>query len=297
VNKSTVHKILSDPNFDPSMVFEQALVEFIEQHPATVAKDEVCLKHLVKDPEVCHNIVSIIPMNNSKLLGDFLLSIKRMNWGSPGVSAKILTRLDEVEPENVCEILETIKKSFAAARLTRMHPEFIDKLTQAQIDEFVKEAAATASIKNWKNNDWEIAFKSEEGIQAFLSALVEDRLTLKRGMFGLVATCAKAVAGNAERRAAILQYLDDNYEGYVCFKCGRGSGVDSNGKRKDNDKIKSLSGYTLHRSSCDPSNEFLSPHEIFSGSPKVLSFKCGWCGETFTTSSGRTLHEKKCKGY
>jgi hypothetical protein len=58
--------------------------------------------------------------------------------------------------------------------------------------------------------------------------------------------------------------------------------------------IKSLSGYTLHRNGCDHEGEFLSPHEIFTGDPKVLSFECAHCGETFTTLSGCTLHEKKC---
>lgn len=296
MKKETLQRILGDPDFDPYSVVEQALVEFIEQHPDEVAKDAVCLKHLVKDPECISEVSGIISMNDAQLLGDLLASIKRSDsWDAARTLDTVLGRLKEVETANVATIFEAIKEAAPATRLTKMHPNFLDMLQQEQVDEFVKEAVEADAAERWEPEDWKIAFRSDEGTKAYFKALVDGKIKFQTSTFALISHCATVVQNDPEAKEALLTILDDRYKTYVCFKCGRGSKVDTYGHDAPNNVIKSLSGYTLHRNQCDPEKQFLSPHEIFTGDPKVLSFPCGNCGETFTTLSGCTLHEKTCE--
>jgi hypothetical protein len=296
MKKETLQKILGDPQFDPYTVLEQALVDFIQSNPEEVAKDEVCLKHLVKDSECISEVSGIIDMNDAKLLGDLLASIRRStSWNASSTLDKVLNRLKEVDAANVSATFEAIKEAAPATQLTKMHPDFLDALQQEQVDEFVKEAVGTDAAERWEADDWKIAFRSDEGTKAYFAALVDGKVRFQRDTFSLISHCATVVKGDPEAEQALLTILDDKFAGYVCFKCGRGSKLDSYGHEAPNNVIKSLSGYTLHRNQCDGEGEFLSPHEIFTGDPKVLSFPCGNCGETFTTLSGCTLHEKSCK--
>jgi len=296
MKKETLQRILGDPDFDPYSVVEQALVEFIERYPEKVAEDEVCLKHLVKDPECISEVAGMVNVNDAQLLGDLLASIKRSDsWDAARTLDTVLDRLREVETANVATIFEAIREAAPATRLTKMHSNFLDMLQQEQVDEFVKEAVEADAAERWESDDWKIAFRSDEGTKAYFQALVDGKVKFKTDTFALISHCATVVKGDAEAEQALLTILDDRYKTYVCFKCGRGSKVDHYGHDAPNNVLKSLSGYSLHRKQCDPEGVFLSPHEIFTGDPKVLSFECASCSETFTTLSGCTLHEKTCK--
>jgi hypothetical protein len=89
-------------------------------------------------------------------------------------------------------------------------------------------------------------------------------------------------------------------ERYICYHCGKGNGVDRRGRDLASNKIKSLSGYTLHRvgtdkkEGCDPQKKYPSPHEILLGHPRKFFYTCDRCGEPFTTKSGKALHQKSC---
>ena len=185
MQKQTLQRILSDPDFDPSTIFESALIGFIEDNPSKVAQDKVCLRHLVKDREIVGSIVGVVDMNDTQLIADFLNSIHRSDsWDANKTLKKLLKRLKEVETANVAAIFETIKEHAPASRLTKMHLEFVDKLDQGQIDEFVQAAVKVDGIESWNTEDWQIAFRSTEGTHAFLDALVKGKLSYKRGLEG-----------------------------------------------------------------------------------------------------------------
>lgn len=284
---STFNKIIGDPNFDPHVILEEALVEFIKNHPTEVAKDRVALKWLVRDSSIIHDIVTVIDINDVEMIPVVFDTIEKISWEHSRIrtKAELIKKLRDTKPDRVTDLLEIIKDKAPSTRLGDYPEKFIEQLAADQIDSLVV-SAVQAGSEGWRTEDWKIAIKTTTGFEAFMEALKQRKVSFSSDTFQLVSQCART-ATQGEYKAILLGLFAD-LNSYVCFACGRGTGGET-------DLIKSLSGYTLHRQKCDPDDAYLSPDEIINGKPKTLSFPCGRCGEVFSTASGLSLHRKACR--
>jgi hypothetical protein len=289
LQESTFRKIVGDPDFDPYGIVEEALVEFIKRHPEKVATDRVALKYLVQDPSIIDTIAQVIDINDLETIPVALDTAKRIQWdhSRQRTRNRILNKLKGAKPENVDALLQIVKDKAPETRLGSFPSEFIDMLTDEQGDELVVNAVQAGSTDGWHSSDWKIAIRRPAGLDAFIEAIKKGVVAHQTDNLQLVSKVAVAVKGQRDKERVLLGMFSD-LNSYTCFCCGKGT------TGQDNDIIKSLSGYTLHREKCDPGNEFPSPDEIITGKPKTLEFPCE-CGEVFTTSSGLSLHRKACR--
>ena len=68
MKNTTLQKILSDPNFDPSAIFEEALVAFIERNPQRMAEDKFIYKYLIEDIDLVRIMAKTINPNAPNFL-------------------------------------------------------------------------------------------------------------------------------------------------------------------------------------------------------------------------------------
>lgn len=302
MKKRTLHKILQDPDFDPAIFLEEAIVNFINQHPVKVAEDKVALRHLVSDSDVAANVFQLVDINDLDLVKSYLTAIPGMNYNQAGAVEIMTAKLGNVKEENVGKMLEMIKESIGKIygldtpkSLKHLAPIMVDD----DIDKMMTIMLGQAKLESWQPDDWEVAIKTKDGQKALLKTLPKVKI-LEVKMFQLISRLGTALEGTQSAKE-LLEVIRAKWSTYICFKCGKGKGpykphTYSRKNRGTNDFIKSISGYTLHRKGCDKENEFLSPHEIINGRPMKLKFECELaCGATFTTLSGKTLHEKSCK--
>lgn len=297
MKKRTLQKILADPAFNPEKFLEQAIVEFVERYPQEVAKDTVALNHLVEDPDIAVKIVEAVDVNNPGQMARYLESLSG-NYSKEDVCCTLLGRLGEMEPGNA-EAIFAVLKRFAPKYNSISRPSkfanLSDFVDQDRLFELMEEALVNEGTQDWEVRDWEVAIKTPAGVEAFIKALEGGTIKLKTDgdFFPLISRLAKRER-QTTHGLALLDACRARWTAYVCFSCGRGSGVDRNGNAADTNVIKSISGYTLHRNGCDKANEDPSPWKTINGVERELSFDCDRCGQTFTTASGLTLHRKKC---
>lgn len=293
---STFQRIIGDPDFDPHGIIEDALVEFIRNHPQKVAQDRVALKWLVKDPTIIESIVKVVDLNDLEMLEPFLESVEKHDgYQQTPVKNHIIAHLTKVKPENIDAVFTMVVKAWNP-RPKMIPTEFLNHLRPEQINEMTQAMLDNKGEMNWDAEDWKEAIRTAFGTQTFVDAFVSSKVTISEPIFPIISQIARSVAGTPDADR-LLHAVDRKWDTYVCFACGYGANLSPHHYRRRAPApklIKSLSGYTLHRQKCDPKNEFLSPHEIITGKPKQLEFSCDRCGETFTTLSGLTLHRKVC---
>jgi len=307
MNKSTIQKILADPEFDPSDIFGAALSEFLESHPSALGSDVKMLKHLVMDPSICTNIVRVISINNlindgyANLVGKLTKTISHAEGREQSNAAKeLLEKMFMVSDGNLETIFEILKE----------HTEILIHPNDAQILKRLKpEYACTliglASATNfWGLADWIFALQWDEGIKILTKTINDGKLDYAV----LNSDASPNIFQTISNRIRTLGMCDLTHDltvaigkkwdyTHICFKCGQGAGMVSGGKHRGTKRmpeLKSLSGYTLHRNRCDPKNEYLSPWEILYGHSRVFTYKCKRCDYEASSTSGLTLHEKFC---
>jgi hypothetical protein len=302
---STFNKILSDPNFDPHGIIEDALVEYIKNHPEEVAKDRVALRWLVLDSTILGEIVNVIDINDIEMITPFVNTINKPSsdgWSKENTIKTLIKKLDRLKPENVDQILKIIAGACGSFNPSQLPTTFVNSMSVEQINWFVDNAVRKGAEVVWTAADWDIVTRTKMGTTAFVNCFSAGRMPLTKESFQIISKCAKAIQVNAgcldnEEKRMMIRRVDQDWQSYVCYKCSCGTNVgrfSRRGTNPDTNVIKSISGYTLHRQKCDPQNLFPSPHEVFFGKPKTLSFECHGCGEVFTTTSGLTLHRKSC---
>jgi len=280
VQESTIQKILGDPNFDPGIILEDALVSFIRNYPRKAAEDKVALKYLVRDVDIIEQMKDVVDVNDAENLATFIDTVKRStSWARDRALRAIVDNLQDVERENIDAVFEVVKSKLSDIRLGKIPTRFFSFLTLGQTEEMVANAVRRGSTKRWKATDWVVALRVSIGEDLFLEALEKEHVKLDADTLRIVSNMAISVKGDPVKERILLA-VEDSFDGYVCFGCGK-------------EPIKSLSGYTLHRKSCFAAT-VRSPHEIIMGRPKSLKFRCA-CGEIFTSRSGLTLHEKTCR--
>jgi hypothetical protein len=300
MNKRTFEKILADPNFNPMVFMEDAITEFIQRYPDRVAEDKVALGHLVNDPDAAQAIVKAVDVNDPELLGRYFESLhKSQHWRVEETCQTLLERLSALDPSNadaIFAVLKAFAPKFSSISRPSNFGNLDSVLAEAQLFELMEEALTKNGTKDWETEDWKVAVGATAGIDAFIKALKDKTLNLKGkegGPFQLISRVAQQIKGTPQA-TALIEACEARWDAYVCFACGRGSGLDRRGNEAPNNVIKSISGYTLHRGGCDPDEKFPSPWQIINGDERELSFECGRCGQVFTTASGLTLHQKKC---
>jgi len=280
----TIRHILGDPDFDPGIIFEDALKDFVKKNPAEVAKrDKVALKWLVKDPEVVAAVAEYIDVRGDvEMVPDTIMSLQKIRYlGSrERYVAGFMKRFTLAPVESINALVEGILR-YPSIPFSWYPVDLLDRMSRDQVSSIISATVNEGNTACWKAEDWRPIVDNETGMNHFIDALEKEAVFLDdTGILHIISQCAKKTKDPRHIKVLNDFKAGDNF--YRCFACGRAP-------------IKSISGYTLHRKRCDPRNRYPSPHEIFHGEPKELSFECSTCGETFSTQSGCTLHEKNCK--
>ena len=302
MDKKTLHKILQDPDFNPAIFLEQAIVDFVSRNPEKVAEDAVALRHLIGDTNVAPRVFKLVEINDLHLVKTYLKAIRAMQgYYDQGSALRQLTsKLHRLHKENVAEMVKMLKENvgkIAGLNEPSSLVKIADIMNKDDLEEMIVMTLKSAGT-DWKVDDWDVATKIDVGITKFIMKMKEMSIN-EEEMFNFMSRLAHRVKGT-EFAPLLLDKIKEKWSTYICFKCGKGKGpwraASWRPPKGKNDFIKSISGYTLHRKTCDPKDEFPSPHEIITGRPMELEWECErGCGATFTTSSGKTLHEKKCR--
>jgi hypothetical protein len=300
MKKETLHKILSDPNFDPSSILEEAIVSFVSKNPERLAEDEVVYKYLIRDPSLASQMQKTVDINNIENLKVFLhTASKADHWVANSVKASFINKLDNVVDENIDAIFELVvtRKIDVTSNPSGMR-SFGRKLSDDQLDRLLRVAKTADRVRTWNAEAWDAFLTTSFGIDTFIECLKKGNIIPRpydgSNFFRKMSEIIKA-EGSSPRSMEILNWCKSEYDSHICFKCGRGCELDASGNHRESNVIKSLSGYTLHRQKCDPENEYPSPWEILFNEVRTFEYPCKFCGEVFTTTSGRTLHENKCR--
>jgi hypothetical protein len=306
---TTIERILSDPDFDPreNDLIGQALVAFMKANHKKVAQNEVAVKWLLKDKNVAHEFVSEVDITNPHVVRQFLRTMKRSSFAHSALPL-LFQRLKKAMTDEVFEeVLDSVDN------LYHLHWfEYKPGQRERMVTAFKVKGVFPTERKDW----WE-AFRTPEGLEWFINLIPnaahsssEFLSWANEEFLNLVSQAAKALQGRKglmpqeaydALATTMLKAIERRWpESYVCFCCGKGNGVDKKGRSLESNKLKSLTGYSLHRlgtdkkEGCDPGRDFQSPHEILLGHPRKFVYTCDQCGEPFTTKSGRTLHKKTC---
>lgn len=307
MNKNTIQKILSDPEFDPSDIFGAALSEYLESHPSSLGSDVKMLKHLVMDPSICTNIVRVINVNNlindghANLIGKLARTISHAEGSQLVLAAKeLLEKMSLVSEGNIETVYEILKEHTEIL----MHPNDANVLKRLKPEYACTLIGLASATDHWGLSDWNFALQWDEGIKILTKTIAEGKLDY----MVLNSDASPNIFQTVSRRIKTLGMCDLTHDltvaigkkwdyTHICFKCGQGAGMVSGGKHKcikRMPELKSLSGYTLHRNRCDPKNEYLSPWEILYGHSRIFTYKCERCGYEASSTSGLSLHEKFC---
>jgi len=293
MKERTLHKIMGDPEFNPGIFIEEAIIEFVKQHPLKVAEDKVALRHLIADSDIAPSLHAVIDINDPDMIESWLATMKQgQSWNKNEVCAKFIGRLSQVEAANseaIFKVLNRYTSDFECLTRPSTMMSLANIFGPANLASMIVELAVIKkATRGWVKEDWDAVFAQAIDHMVFIEALEEDRVIMRysngtsqnENNFRTISEVAKAVKGTAAQER-LIKICKKSWHEYVCFKCGR-------------DQIKSISGYTLHRKKCDSQNVYPCPWETFYGIPRELSFRCD-CGADFTTSSGLTLHKKACR--
>jgi hypothetical protein len=329
MQEDTAQKILSDPDFNPGGIWADALMEYMKDHPTKVADDAVAMKYLVQDPTVAPFLCRLIDINNIEQVNTCIKAIskcKSRHLIDPA-SRDFLEVLEEKthDRQAIEDIIINNIIVFSSVKVLSDHDTHIsDRIVEALIGSEYR--PTTESHKAWgfltkypsgafkfieraktKNGAWWMhaerskmeLYRQERkhGRRRNKDEWEMMKKAIPANAFQNFSTAVKTIESkaNACRAAEIISITKTLWPNhYVCFRCGKGSGWDRYGRPNEKRQLKSKSGYSIHRKKCDPNNKFPSPHEIFLGEERDLEFACRMCGETFTSASGKTLHEKRC---
>lgn len=295
----TLHKILGDPEFDPSIFLEDAIKEFVSKHPTQVAQDKVALRHLLEDIDVITNLVDAIDVHDVNMISKFMTTLAESEWQRNEACKNLVKRLagEDLISAEVTGVVADYATTFPCLWCLSDSYGILAKVSNNFVGQLARSVVNGGGTRTWDYHDWRIALESG-GVspEDFVNALKKQKVSLipitttKRGRndttnFWTISEVAKAIAADESLRWLRNELLDacnERFDSYACFCCGK-------------EPIKSISGYTLHLKSCDKGNQYPDPWQIFHGQPRELSFKCERCGQKFTTTSGLTLHSKKCQ--
>ena len=329
MQEDTAQKILSDPDFNPAGIWADALMAYLKINPIKVASDAVAMKYLIQDPAVAPHLINLIDINDTDRVRTCLKAVSKCDanhliWGAARDfwEQQYRVKLDnqqtiediivenigvfsevEVLSENRHRISDNIIKALANSEF-KPHVDRNHK-AWAFLTRYVSGALVFVDAAKYQERAWwmhaerkKMAFYKEQRKFYKYQKSKEEWEKMRKATpvspFQNFSTAAATLKHSTSRAEVIgvVKNLWPNH--YLCFKCGKGSGTNRSGHIDEKKQLKSKSGYSIHRKKCDPDNEFPSPHEIFFGEERDLEFACKMCGATFTTASGKTLHEKRC---
>lgn len=228
-------KLLSEPGFDFSPYFDKAVIQWLERNMGDFLQEapQAC-KYFIAEPEYFSQVAINIPLDDDKLVKSFLGNLGEGYQGGYAISY-LVPRLIKAE-----------KSDLALAN--------IDKMKDAQ-DGFVQTWISTLSNDGIRELAEHIDLRrcrwNSEARCAMIKRLPMD-LLVKVDPLNWEWVEAKERAQSVATLAMVwpvtdvsnfLQKYGARYSALSCMNCGEKT-------------AKSKPGYTLHRKSCDPHNEF-----------------------------------------
>ena len=242
--RDTAVAILSDPEFDPSEILNEALISYMETHLDQICQMKGTTKHLVKDETITELIADHIDVNDRSLLSKYIAAIKPRGGlilnNNPMILLKLLHKIDMTDAqEELCRIVinnATIRNlpSMKTFSSTMKHAIFMAMCNCS------KPISIRPSIC-WLD----VIDVSYENISLWIKTLNLWKKDSPEGVILRNLVCirdAELLNRCAQKWPALN--IAGLFPKHTCLKCMRIFG--------------SASGLKLHKRKCDPDNTFLA---------------------------------------